>query len=63
MILLNLAITDEFRKTSNNDFLLANLIDEFYSVKSYLYQSITYINVSIALIYTYIRMVKRSLRN
>lgn len=63
MILLNLAITDEFRKTSNNDFLLANLIDEFYSVKSYLYQSITYINVSIALIYTYIRMVERSLRN
>lgn len=34
MILLNLAITDEFRKTSNNDFLLANLIDEFYSFKS-----------------------------
>ena len=63
MILFNLAITDEFHKTLNNDFLLANLIDEFYSVKSYLYQSITYINVSIALIYTYIRMVERSLRN
>lgn len=63
MILFTLAITDEFRKTLNNDFLLANLIDEFYSVKSYLYQSITYINVSIALIYTYIRMVERSLRN
>ena len=63
MILFTLAITDEFRKILNNDFLLANLIDEFYSVKSYLYQSITYINVSIALIYTYIRMVERSLRN
>lgn len=52
MILLDLAITDEFHKTSNYDFFLANLIDEFYSVKGYLYQSITYI-----------RMVKRSLRN
>lgn len=45
MILLDLAITDEFHKTSNYDFFLANLIDEFYSVKSYLYQSITYINL------------------